>query len=181
MTHPHSHDVRLLRWPQHAEERAWCHDHRIPRILLVESGQEPPELVDVYEDWVRPPVPPEDLQIRVRALARRRRAFNRPQVDPHGSLIYQGQRLAISPTQVDLTSCLVRSFGDLVLRAVLAECLPGAEQTVVRRNVLDLHIGRLRRKIAPLGLNIRTVWGCGYILEPEDVAVRPAERSRVAG
>ncbi len=181
MSSPHSHDVRLLRWPQHAEERAWCHDHRIPRILLIEPGQQPPELADVYEDWIRPPVPPEDLQIRVRALALRRRAYNRPQVDPHGSLAYQGQRLSISPTQVDLTSCLVRTYGGLVLRAVLAECLPGAEQIALRRNVLDLHIGRLRRKIAPLGLNIRTIWGCGYILEPEDVAACAIEHSRAAG
>ena len=35
------------------------------------------------------------------------------------------------------------------------------------RNALDLHIKRLRRRIQPLGLSIRTAWGRGYILEAE--------------
>ena len=171
-------DVRLLRWPQHAEERAWCHDHKVPRILLIEPGVVPPELADVYEDWVRPPVPPADLQTRVRALSLRRRAFNRPEVDPHGTFLYRGERLSITPTQVDLSSRLVRSFGELVLRASLTDCLPGGERSAVRRNVLDLHIGRLRRKIAALELTIRTVWGCGYVLEPADLATCAAEHPR---
>ena len=168
-------DVRLLRWPQHAEERAWCHDRRIPRILLVEHGHRPPDLVVVYEDWVRPSVPPEDLQIRQQALAGRRRAFNRPEVDLHGSLVYRDRRLSISPTQVDLVSCLVRDFGDIVLRTTLADCLPGGSDAPACRNVLDLHIGRLRRKIAPMGLSIRTVWGCGYLLEADSATFTEAE------
>lgn len=168
MTSHRNNNVKLLRWPQHAQERAWCHEHRIARILLIEPGQFPPEHVDVYEDWVRPPVPPEDLEVRARVLASRRQNFNRPEVDPHGILIYQDQRLAISPTQVDLASCLIRNFGQPVLRAALVDCLPGAAQTSPRRNVLDLHIGRLRRKIAPTGLTIRTIWGCGYLLEALD-------------
>jgi DNA-binding winged helix-turn-helix (wHTH) protein len=178
-THRNS-DVRLLRWPQQAAERAWCHERQVPRILLIEAGLQPPELVDVYEDWIRPPVPAEDLQIRVRALASRRRRFNHPEVDPHGSLLYKGQRLSISPTQVDLIACLVRNFGELVLRASLADCLPGA-QTAVQRNVLDLHIGRLRRKLEPIGLSIRTVWGCGYALEAERVSRLDVEQRSAVG
>ncbi len=176
-----NHDVRLLRWPQHSDERDWCHANRVPRILLVEPGHTPPALADVYEDWIRPPVPPADLQIRVHALQARRRLYNRPQVDPHGGLVFQGQRLAISPTQVDLTTCLVRSYGELVLRATLADCLPGGCGTTDRRNVLDLHMGRLRKKLAPLGLSIRTVWGCGYVLECEDAALVLSREERAAG
>ena len=173
-------DVRLLRWPQHAEERAWCHRQLIPRILLVDHGHRPPDLADVFEDWVRPSVPPEDLQVRARTLASRRQAFNLPEVDLHGSISYRGRRLSISPTQVDLTTCLVRSFGELVLRATLADCLPGGSDALDRRNVLDLHMGRLRRKLTPLGLSIRTVWGCGYVLEA-DGAPAPDADSRAAG
>ena len=36
-------------------------------------------------------------------------------------------------------------------------------------NALDLHIMRLRRRIAPLGLSIRTVWRLGYLIEAAGV------------
>ena len=34
------------------------------------------------------------------------------------------------------------------------------------RNALDVHILRLRRRVEPLGLSIRTVRSRGYLLEP---------------
>lgn len=34
-----------------------------------------------------------------------------------------------------------------------------------RRNALDVHVLRLRRRIAPVGLAIRTVRSRGYLLE----------------
>jgi DNA-binding winged helix-turn-helix (wHTH) protein len=37
------------------------------------------------------------------------------------------------------------------------------------RNVLDVHVLRLRRRLAPLGLAIRTVRSRGYMLERADV------------
>lgn len=164
-----------FRWPEHAEERSWCRQNRVPRILLVNTGQCPPEPVDLYEDWVRPPISNEDLSVRVQTLVSRQLEYDRPQVDPHGSLTYHGKRLNISPTQVDLSLCLVRSFSKLVLRGALANCLPGDGRSG-SRNVLDLHMARLRRKLAPVGLTIRTVWGCGYVLEPHDAAVADLSR-----
>lgn len=170
--------VRFLRWPEHAEERTWCRQNRVPRILLVDTGQQPPEPFDMYEDWVRPPISNEDLSVRVQTLVSRQQEYNRPQVDPHGSLSYHGKRLNISPTQVDLILCLVRSFSELVLRSALMSCLPGDGRSD-SRNVLDLHMARLRRKLGPIGLTIRTVWGCGYVLEPHDVAAAVPDRRAV--
>lgn len=75
-----------------------------------------------------------------------------------------------------------------MLRATLADCPPGDGGTTDRRNVLDLHMGRLRKKhmgrlrkkFVPIGLSIRTVWGCGYVLECEDTTlVLPREEGAV--
>jgi DNA-binding winged helix-turn-helix (wHTH) protein len=53
-------------------------------------------------------------------------------------------------------------------RAGWPDSLPG-------RNVLDVHIVRLRRRLADLGLVIRTVRSRGYLLE--EAATEPATRS----
>jgi DNA-binding response OmpR family regulator len=41
----------------------------------------------------------------------------------------------------------------------------GTEERRSTRNSLDLQIMRLRRRIEPIELAIRTVWGQGYVLE----------------
>jgi two-component system response regulator TctD len=52
----------------------------------------------------------------------------------------------------------------VVDRALLeAELFP--DETVAP-NVLDVHIGRLRRKLAPDGPRIQTLRGVGYRLDP---------------
>jgi DNA-binding response OmpR family regulator len=33
------------------------------------------------------------------------------------------------------------------------------------RNALDLHMMRIRQRIASLGLTVRTVWSRGYVLD----------------
>ena len=41
------------------------------------------------------------------------------------------------------------------------------------RNALDVHVLRLRRRLAPLGLEIRTVRSRGYLLQESRSAQRP--------
>ena len=56
----------------------------------------------------------------------------------------------------------------------LAKPRPG---TAPGRNVLDVHVLRLRRRLAPLGLAIRTVRSRGYMLEQATISemiVQPA-------
>ncbi|HEX2272971.1 MAG TPA: helix-turn-helix domain-containing protein, partial [Acidimicrobiales bacterium] len=58
-----------------------------------------------------------------------------------------------------------------LIRAVWPGQAPG-------RNALDVHILRLRRRLRPLGLAIRTVRSRGYLLEPEAAGehARPTEQ-----
>jgi two-component system, OmpR family, response regulator len=42
---------------------------------------------------------------------------------------------------------------------------------VPTRNALDVHVLRLRRRIAPLGLEIRTVRSRGYLMQARETAL----------
>lgn len=59
---------------------------------------------------------------------------------------------------------LVENFQRVVPRMALVERGWGKASDQYR-NALDLRILRLRRRITPLALEIKTVWGRGYMLE----------------
>jgi DNA-binding winged helix-turn-helix (wHTH) protein len=157
-------EVKLIRWPAESERRDHYRAHGVLRLLVVEGGARPPVCSDVREDWVRAPITPEDLEARIAALKARAEVHRRPQVDPNGVLRYCGRSITVSPTSTDLLERLVREFGVLVSRDELRNCLPDRDGGA-SRNALDLHIMRVRKRIRPIGLAIRTVWGRGYLLE----------------
>jgi hypothetical protein len=158
-------DVKLVRWPTESALRDRYRSGGVMRLLVVEAGVCPPVCTDAREDWVRAPIRQDDLQARIAALRARFEVDRRPAVDPHGVVRYGGRSATLSPTGTDLLERLARDFGELVDRnELLRHCLPDRDHDV-SRNALDLHIMRVRRRIRPLGLAIRTVWGRGYLLE----------------
>lgn len=157
-------EVKLIRWPAESQRREHCRARGMLRLLVIEGGARPPVSSDLREDWVRAPITHDDLQARIAALQARAEAHRRPQVDPNGVLRYRGRSIPVSPTATDLLQRLIREFGLLVSRDELRDCLPEREGATTR-NALDLHIMRLRKRIQPIGLVIRTVWGRGYLLE----------------
>jgi len=157
-------DVKLLRWPAESARRERYRAQGVLRLLVIEGGVSAPVCSDVREDWVRAPISDSDLMVRVATLRAKADAHRLPQVDPYGVLRFAGQTSTVSRTETDLLECLVRQFGQPVPRETLQECLPDRPGGT-SRNALDLHIMRVRRRITPLGLVIRTVWGRGYLLE----------------
>lgn len=169
-------EVQLIRWPAESARRDRYRTLGVLRLLVVEGGARPPVCDDLREDWVRAPITRDDLQARIAALRVRSEAHRRPQVDPNGVVRYCGRSGTVSPTATDLLQRLALEFGVLVCRTELHDCLPDRDQDP-SRNALDLHIMRIRKRIRPLGLAIRTVWGRGYLLEPS--ADGPADAGRV--
>lgn len=150
------------------------------RLLLVEDGQPPPRVVDCLEDWIRVPAPEEDVRARVDALAARSQAHEDklPGLDANGVLRYDGRWVSLPPLEARLTATLLDRFGavvgrDTLIRAVWPGQAPG-------RNALDVHILRLRRRLQPLGLVIRTVRSRGYLLEPEGADAGAEEMEQVS-
>ena len=155
----------MLHWPEEDGQRQRLSLSGGPRLLLVEEGQPPPSVLDCLEDWIRIPAAESDLQARVDTLAARNQAHQHypPGLDRHGVLRYQDRWVALPALEARLTEQLIRRFGAVVGReALLKAGWPGGAPG---RNALDVHVLRLRRRLAPLGLVIRTVRSRGYLLE----------------
>lgn len=158
-------DVVLVRWPAEEGRRALLRDDGVPRLLLVENGAAPPRTADELEDWVRVPADEVDLHARVENLNRRAlsRTEGEPELDDDGVLRAHGGWVPLPPVEARLTTALLERYRSVVSRDLLAKA--GWPQGAPGRNALDVHVLRLRRRIAPLGLAIRTVRSRGYLLE----------------
>lgn len=158
-------DVELLRWPLEKERREALAEMKAARLLLVEEGAMPPEPEDCVEDWIRVPAPEADVTLRVRALAVRGREHSTtvPILDRDGVLRFASGWVSLPPVEARLTTALVDRFGAVVSREALARA--GWPDGSPGRNALDVHVLRLRRRLAPVSLVIRTVRSRGYLLE----------------
>lgn len=175
-------DVFFVRWPQERDRRARLVEAEVPRLLLVEPDSPPPDPVDCLEDWARVPADEGDVAARVAALAARaaRHAEPAPVIDDHGVLRFGTRWTPLPPVEARITAQLVGRFGGVVSRDALARA--GWPEGAPRRNALDVHMLRLRRRLDPLSLAIRTVRSRGYLLEARaEVApesLRKAQRFR---
>ncbi|TKS96449.1 response regulator transcription factor [Streptomyces lasalocidi] len=132
----------------------------------MEAGARPPVCNDPFEDWVRAPISRDDLDARVRALQNRLDSRQIPTLDSAGTLTFGSHSITVSNVQTELMELLIEHFGEVVYRHELAQRLAERVQRPTR-NSLDLHIMRLRRRLASTDLVIRTAWGRGYALEVE--------------
>ena len=161
--------VILVRWPEEFDRIERLRTLRVPRLLLVGGDLSTLEPGDALEDWIRLPAPADELRVRVATLASHaRERREKPTVDQDGLLRYGGRWIALSPTERSTAAILVDRFGDVVDYETLVRITwKGRRPT---RNALDVLIKRLRRRIAPLGLEICTVRGRGYIFQNVDAS-----------
>lgn len=166
-------DVVLVRWPAERERLERLRTTGAPRLLLVGNAGPAPVTDDPLEDWIRLPANETDLQARIDGLRRRARRSEQspPEIDEDGIVRFGERWVALPPVEARLAAALLERFGGVVSRASLtASGWPGLEPD---RNALDVHVLRLRRRLEPLGLVIRTVRSRGYLLEPAgQIAVR---------
>jgi hypothetical protein len=157
--------IALVRYPSESERLERLRAEGQARLLLVEGDASPPITVDLCEDWVR--VPADERDVLARSDGIRRRLGNTdepPKLDEDGLLRFGGRWVSIPPMEVRLLSALIDRMGSVVSRDELSERTwpEGAKG----RNALDVHMLRLRRRVAPVGLAIRTVRSRGYLIEP---------------
>jgi hypothetical protein len=167
-TVPEVMDVVLVRWPLERQRReALARDGRA-RLLLVEGDGVPPISSDCFEDWIRVPADDVDVQLRIEGLDRRwtEHHADKPELDPDGVLRFGDAWAPLPPVEARLMTALLDRFGAVVSRDQLARS--GWPKGAPGRNALDVHVLRLRRRITPLGLAIKTVRSRGYLLEPGD-------------
>ena len=128
------------------------------------------------DDYLTKPFAPDEMSARAEVLLRRRQTAeggNRLRVaDLELDLVRHvahrnGQLLNLLPTEFRLLEFLMRNSGQVVTRTMIFETVWGFHFDP-GTNVIDVHIGRLRRKIDSAGQSplIRTVRGTGYMLAP---------------
>jgi DNA-binding response OmpR family regulator len=157
-------DVVLVRWPEESARIAELQGAATPRLLLVGPDAPPPTSIDPLEDWIRLPADDRDVRARVATLeARAETSAAPPALDQDGLLWFRDRWVSLSPVERELAAALVDRFGAVVGREVLARrAWPNGAPT---RNALDVHVLRLRRRIAAVGLELRTVRSRGYLLQ----------------
>jgi two-component system OmpR family response regulator len=138
------------------------------------------------DDYLVKPVEFEELAARVEAVQRRRRALSSIRFADvildlsRRRVVRAGNPMKLSPREYDLLLALVRGAGQVVSRRTLLRDVwdLGSDQGT---NVLDVHVGRLRKKLnlhgPPL---IRTVRGAGYrMVDVRQSARRDAREGEV--
>jgi two-component system, OmpR family, alkaline phosphatase synthesis response regulator PhoP len=126
------------------------------------------------DDYITKPFNQTELVARVKAVLRRVDWRDKKEsllkdglllidLEKH-SVHLDSKALDLSPKEFDLLVTLLRNQGRVMTRSELSETVWGHEYFENTRTV-DVHVGRLRKKIAKLGDKIKTVERIGYRYE----------------
>jgi two-component system response regulator CpxR len=141
-------------------------------ISLLTRAADPVATLDSgADDYVGGPLDPEEVVARIRAVLRRQHVDRAVGIAEAGGVWLEcsarraridGASVELTAVEFDLLEHLVRHAGRKVLRDDLTRAAWGRQASPLDRS-LDVHISRLRRKIAS-GARIVTVRGVGYML-----------------
>ncbi|HET7401140.1 MAG TPA: response regulator transcription factor [Usitatibacter sp.] len=129
------------------------------------------------DDYLAKPFATEELVARVSALARRGRAI-KSRVIEHGSLVLDlerkravvdGKPLDLSQREYSILEYLFSNVGAIVGKDKIAGAVASWDEHI-SPNAIEVHMSRLRAKLEPAGVAIRTIRGLGYLVEAPDVA-----------
>jgi two-component system OmpR family response regulator len=129
------------------------------------------------DDYLAKPFATEELVARVSALARRGRAI-KSRVIEHGALVLdlerkravvEGKPLDLSQREYAILEYLFSNLGAIVGKDKIAGAVASWDEHI-SPNAIEVHMSRLRAKLEPAGVAIRTIRGLGYLVEAPDVA-----------
>ncbi len=124
------------------------------------------------DDYLVKPFAVDELMARVRVVARRSRLAHDTRLE-HGPLVLdcEAKRAWLDGQPLDLTvkewltlETLLRRVERVVSKQQLHEALGGHAEEV-GYNAAEVYVSRLRGKLEPAGIQIRTVRGFGYLVE----------------
>lgn len=148
---------------------------KTPVILLTARGDTKDRVIGLdagADDYLVKPFDMEELDARIRALLRRK-PRDTGDIEVLGSLRFDraGRRLQANGQQLDLPrrelaafECFLDRSDQIVPKSVLLEHLYGVGADVEEK-VVEVYVSRLRKRLAPYGIEFKVARGLGYLMK----------------
>lgn len=127
------------------------------------------------DDYLLKPFDFMELEARLRALLRRS-AVERGEWleagplsldDSHSQVLFKGNPLPLSARETAVLALLMRRAGRVVSKEALLEHM-APDEGDIGDNAVEVYVHRVRKKLEPTGVAIRTLRGLGYLLDIGD-------------
>jgi len=124
------------------------------------------------DDYMAKPFDVREFEARVRSLLRRQAGLRTMTVTLNGvtldlatrQFLAAGATMDLPPRERALLELLFTRAGKVVAKEAIVQSLTSLDD-ILSDNAIEQYISRLRRRLAPYGLTLRTARGIGYFLE----------------
>jgi two-component system OmpR family response regulator len=150
-------------------------NRQVPVIILTARDAEGDRVKGLdlgADDYMIKPFSLPELEARVRALIRRGQCGVNP-VFSYGTLTFDsvgriaqinGEPLDLTTRELSVLEAMISRIGRVISKEQLLERLYSYSEEA-SSNAIEVYIHRLRKKIEPAGVTIRTIRGLGYVID----------------
>lgn len=126
------------------------------------------------DDYLTKPFKLPELEARLRAQIRRSNATLGSTIEygplvlnvSDKMLIVNGETMPLSPREFSVLEMLLSRVGRVVSKESIIDALSKWDEGL-GNNAIEVYIHRIRKKLEPLGINVMTIRGLGYLLQKE--------------